>query len=207
MDFNIYLTPEQFDKIKDLDSRLGYQLWQIADMIAPYDTGNLRSAISLARNTSLQIRLQYNLLTANYIQFLEMGQGPVKKYKGFIEKDTVSAIIEAVISYLSSGGASLPAVTIRPMIFKRLGTPFGPENRVLAQTDRFNRKVITFEQRRLISNIRETNFRQLNNQKTKRQVGLKPLTIDRLNNLDIKRLNKNNVSQLRQIMSETRRIR
>lgn len=207
MDINVYLTYEQLEKVKNLDSRLGYQLWQIADMIAPYDTGNLRSAITLARNSVSQIRLQYNLLTANYIEFLERGVGPVKKYKGFIEKDTTSAIIEAVVMYLSSGGSNLPALTIRPIIYKRLGTPFGAEKKFLSKTDQFNRKVITFEQRRKISQIRETTFRQLNNQKVKRQVGLKPITMNRLNNLDIKRLNRNNLSQLSQIMSETRKLR
>lgn len=207
MDINVYLTYEQLEKVKNLDSRLGYQLWQIADMIAPYDTGNLRSAITLARNSVSQIRLQYNLLTANYIEFLERGVGPVKKYKGFIEKDTTSAIIEAVVMYLSSGGSNLPALTIRPIIYKRLGTPFGAEKKFLSKTDQFNRKVITFEQRRKISQIRETTFRQLNNQKAKRQVGLKPITMNRLNNLDIKRLNRNNLSQLSQIMSETRKLR
>lgn len=207
MDINVYITPEQFEAVKDLDTKLGYLLWQIADMIAPYDTGNLRSAISLARNTSTQIRLQYNLLTANYIEFLERGVGPVKKYRGFIEKDTVSAIIEAVVAYLSSGGKNLTALTLRPIVFKKLGIPFGAEKKFLAQTDRFNRNVITFEQRRKISQIRETQFRQLTKQKMNRQVGLKPHTIDRLNNLDIKKLNRNNVSQLSKIMSETRRLR
>lgn len=207
MDINVYLTPEQFERVQNLDSRLGFQLWQIADMIAPYDTGNLRSAISLARNTTSQIRLQYNLFTANYIDFLEKGQGPVKKYKGFIEKDTVSAIIEATVAYLSSGGMSLPSLTLRPLIYKTLGTPFGAEKKILNQTDQFNRNVITFEQRRKISQIRETNFRQLTHQRNQRQVGITSLTMTSLTDNTIKKLNRKNMSQLSRIMSETRKLK
>ena len=72
----------------------------IAVLNAPYDTGNLRSAISLASNNSNNIRIQYSLLNANYIKFLEYGYGPVKKHIGFIRSKTLSDMVEAIIGFI-----------------------------------------------------------------------------------------------------------
>jgi len=209
MDVNVYLTPSEFERVRKLDFRLGYELWHIADMIAPFDTGNLRSAISLAKNTSSIIRLQYNLFTANYIHFLETGAGPVKKYKGFIEKDTTAACLEATISYLQSGGKNLPAFVRRPIIEKRLsGNVFGSENAILNHTNRMNTKVITFDQRRKVSQIRETAYRQLTSDRVRRQVGQTSTAgINvKMDIKDYKRLHRNNMSQLSRILTEMRRI-
>lgn len=207
MEFNVYVTPEEFEAIKNLDSRLGYLIWNIADMIAPYDTGNLRSAITLAKNSSTQIKLKYDLMTANYIKFLEEGLGRVKKYKGFIKNDTVGAIIEALIAYIASGGKNLSTSISKPTIYKKLGTPFSQENKILNTMNRFDRKVITFDQRRKISQIRETQFRKISGQKMTRQVGERAETQSLINDRFYKKYNRGNVSQLSKIMSETRKLR
>lgn len=210
MDINIYLTPEEFERVRNLDYRLGYEAWKIADMIAPFDTGNLRSAISLARNNSKLIRIQYNMMTANYIKFLEEGIGPVKKYKGFISVDTTAAIMESVVGYLQSGGKSLPTFVRRPIIEKRLSANiFSSEQRLLDFTNRINNNVITFDQRRKISQIRETAYRNLTGEKTQRQVGKTSLAgiSTRFDPKDYKKLHRNNMSQLSKILTNTRRLK
>jgi len=74
MDFNIKTDKE----INSLDSQLGYWLWNIAVSLAPYDTGNLRRAITMNKNSQTRIRIVYNAFNAIYLHYLEMGDGPVK---------------------------------------------------------------------------------------------------------------------------------
>ena len=73
MDFYIEISPEMYEKVKELDSSLGMWFWNMAVMIAPRDTGNLRSSITLASNTTKKINIRYNLMKSNYTKLLELG--------------------------------------------------------------------------------------------------------------------------------------
>lgn len=179
MDIDIYLTLDEFDKIKDLDTSLGYWFWNLAVVNTPYDSGNARSAVSLASNTSKLIRIQYNLLIANYIKFLEEGLGPVKKHKGFIGNRTLAYIFYELATYLTSGKKpiiqSAPSVVMRHSQHK----PFSITGRTLSERDvlKFSNQSVSridATRRRLASNIRETMYQvSFNNQMPKFQRGEK----------------------------------
>ncbi|MCK9576428.1 MAG: hypothetical protein M0R51_10945 [Clostridia bacterium] len=171
MDIYIDLTEEQFEKVKNLDSSLGMWFWNMAVMIAPYDTGNLRRAITLNKNTSKIINIRYNLMQANYIKFLELGVGPVKKYKGFIQNQTRMAIVEELIFYLKT--AQKPMFTQTPFVMlKSSQKPFGQEKRFLRQAD-MHTNAITSKARNKISMIRESQYRKENGIATSNFIGLK----------------------------------
>lgn len=158
MDFYIELTDEQFELVKSLDTSLGMWFWNMAVMIAPYDTGNLRKAITLNSNTSKQITIRYNTMQANYIKFLEEGIGPVKKHKGFIGVTTRLSITEELISYLKT--ARKPMFTSIPFIATRSsGKVFSREKTFLRQAD-MHTKSITQNARNKIAGIRETQYRK-----------------------------------------------
>jgi len=160
MDFYISVPEEIYEQVKNLDSSLGMWFWNIAVMIAPYKTGNLRSAITLNSNTSKLINIRYNLTRANYIKFLELGVGPVKKYKGFIENQTRLAVLEQLIIYLET--AKKPMFTSTPFVtLKSSQSVFPQEKAFLRQAD-MNVNSITAKARSKISMIRETQYRQTN---------------------------------------------
>lgn len=161
---DIMATQYKFDKLSKngFDSSLGYWFWNMAVMIAPMDTGNLRSAIMLSKNKSRHIRISYNTFMANYIRFLEEGQGPVKKYKDFIKGDTREAIVEQLVSWIISGKApSYAKQGVKP--FVQLGIsrnkPFSQERALLRQAN-MNTSTLTAKTRQQISKIREASFNQ-----------------------------------------------
>ena len=162
MSIDIMATPYKFNKLKKegLDSSLGYWFWNIAVMIAPMDTGNLRASIVLKRNKPRNIRISYNTSRANYLKFLEEGQGPVKKYKDFIKKDTAEAIVEQLVSWIMTGKAPEYAIQgIKPFVVlrKSKNAPFSRERALLKQAN-MNSNVITASSRMQISQIREINY-------------------------------------------------
>jgi hypothetical protein len=174
MDFYITLTDEQFEKVKSLDTSLGMWFWNMAVMISPYDTGNARRAITLNTNTSKKINIRYNLSQANYIKFLEMGVGPVKKYKGYIENRTRMAMVEELIFYLKTG--QTPMFTQTPFVLlKSSGNVFHAERKFLAQAD-MHTNYINANARKKISMIREKAYRQERGIATQSFVGLKAET-------------------------------
>lgn len=136
---------------------LGYWFWNIAVMIAPYDTGNLRSSIYLAQNKARHIKITYDFLKANYGMFLEEGIGPVKKYKDFIKVDTTMAITEQLVGWLKTQ-QKLLYVPVMPKPFVELRAsrhqPFSAERALLRQAD-MNANAITAKSRSVISKIRE----------------------------------------------------
>lgn len=158
MDFYIELSEEQFDKVKNLDSSLGMWLWNMAVMLAPYDTGNLRRSITLVSNTSKQINVRYNTMQANYIKFLEEGLGPVKKYKGFIEDKTRIAMVESLIEYLKTG--ENPQYTNAPFVVLRGSSSVFPKERPFLRMADMKANVINANVRRKISQIRELSYRK-----------------------------------------------
>jgi len=161
MYFYIELTPEELEKVRRLDAALGMHLWNIAVLIAPIDTGNLRRSITLVSNRSKLIRIRYNLTQANYAKFLEEGLGPVKKYKHFMAIDTRLAMVEAIISYLKTGKKPLyfsaPTVQLRSS-----NRPFSKE-RTFLRAAGMRANSITPKARNTISKIRETQYRKRNN--------------------------------------------
>jgi len=112
MDFHI----ETDQEITELSSGLGYWLWNLAVVLAPYDTGNLRRSIVMSANSSNHKKYVYNTMNAFYLDYLERGVGNIKKYKGFIEERTVGRMVEEVIQ-TSSNGAMFHEKTI----LKKLG--------------------------------------------------------------------------------------
>jgi hypothetical protein len=169
MDFYIDVPPEVYEKIKDLDPMIGSLAWNIAVMLAPYDTGNLRSAITMPSNTSKKINIRYNLMRANYIKFLELGVGPVKKYKDFINVKTRMAIIEQLIAYLKTG--KKPYVSRVPFVQLRTSQSVFSQERAFLRQANMNTSAITAKARGKIARIRETQYRQANNIKLSNMSG------------------------------------
>jgi len=198
MSIDIYATPYKFDKLqkKGFDSALGYWFWNIAILIAPIDTGNLRSAITLKANKERRIRISYNEFIANYVQFLEEGQGPVKKYQDFIKKDTTEVIAEQLVSWIITGRRPLyarqgvkPIVNLRNSKYK----PFSMEKTLLKQAN-MNARVITARSRMEISKIREVNYTGAKQKVTGQRVSSEVI-------IGYKKMNKN-ISHLENIYKE-----
>lgn len=174
MDFYITVDPEIYEEVKNLDSSLGMWFWNIAVMIAPYDTGNLRSSITLATNTSKLITIKYNLSKANYAKFLEMGLGPVKKHKGYISVTTRLSIVEQLISYLKTGRK--PLFTGTPYVTLRSSENVFPREKSFLRKANMGVNIIDAKARGTISKIREAQYRKVNNLKKQRMTGLRVQT-------------------------------
>lgn len=165
MDLNI--TTDQ--EISSLDSQLGFWLWNIAVSLAPYDTGNLRRAITMNKNSQTRIRIVYNAFNAIYLHYLEMGKGPVKKHKGYISELTVPAFIQEIIKYLKTGKASSIISLGKPMATLResgTGAMFY-EKKILKALGQKGTD-ITADDRRKLSQIR---FRGLHGSNVQRAGG------------------------------------
>lgn len=173
MDIWLSVDKEQYDRIKDLDTHLGMILWNLAVMVAPIDTGNLRRAISLAKNNRKNIRIQYNLLNANYIKFLEYGYGPVKKYKGFISNLTVSIFIETIINFIKVGNIDKGLLALPPLVvLNKAQSVFNQEGKV-AKMLNIGKRGLTANQRRQISRYRERVWQESVGSKPTSSVGRK----------------------------------
>ncbi len=162
MSIDVTTDLENFIKLQKqgFDSALGYWFWNMAVMIAPYDTGNLKSSITLKKNKPRRIHISYNTSRANYVRFLEEGQGPVKKYKDFIKKGTAEAIAEQLVSWIMTGKAPSYAVQgIKPFVVLKtsVNKPFSRERAFLKQAN-MNSNVITAKTRMQISRIRDIDF-------------------------------------------------
>lgn len=160
MDFNITTDVE----IKELSNGLGYWLWNIAVSLAPYDTGNLRSAITLNANSSTRKKYVYNALNAHYLHYLEMGEGPITKHTGFISERTVSSFLMEIIAYIKTGKE--PLITSKPMVVlreSRHGAMFN-ERKILKRL-KMNTDFLTGDDRKKLSQI---TFRSLMNSNQER---------------------------------------
>jgi hypothetical protein len=135
---------------------LGYWFWNIAVMVAPEDTGNLKSSIYLAQNKDRRIKILYDLMKANYALLLEQGRGPVKKYEGFIRFQTTMTITEQLIGWIKTDKEPLFLAT-NPKPFVELkeskNKPFSWERILLRQAD-MNANSISAKYRGMISKIR-----------------------------------------------------
>lgn len=171
MDITIYVDEKRYNEIKDkgFSTSLGNYFHNIAVLGAPYDTGNLRMAISLPKNTPKHIQINYNTMRANYIKFLEEGIGPVKKHKGFISVLTVGAIAEAMVGWIASGID--PTVAISPQVVQMRQSKYRPfnakssvtgvsEKDVLRQAGMYD-NTISPQARREVSKFREYGYLSL----------------------------------------------
>ncbi len=162
MSIELTVSPEIYERIKTqgFDMALGYWFWNMAVMIAPEDTGNLRASIALKKNKPRRIKISYDTSRSNYTKFLEEGLGPVKKYKDFIKKDTAEAITEQLVSWILTGKAPSYAVQgVKPFVVlnKSKHQPFSREKVFLKQAN-MNANVITAKTRMEISRIRELSY-------------------------------------------------
>jgi small nuclear ribonucleoprotein (snRNP)-like protein len=171
-------------------------------MIAPYDTGNSRRAITLKGNTSKKITIGYNTSEANYIKFLEEGIGPVKKYKGYIGDKTRLAIVEELMFYLQTG--QKPMFTSTPHVTLRSSkSVFSTERKYLNQAD-MHTNAITQKARNTISKIRETKYRKAHGLALNSFTG-KKVSTSKMNGQNI-RGSVRGISALSQAYKETRRL-
>lgn len=151
------VTDDQMKLAKMFSQDLGFLMLNMAVIIAPLDTGNLRRSIELTKNNKKTKEITYNLMNANYIKFLEEGLGPVKQYTGFISQDTTIAIVEAVINYILTG--SYPFLSKKPTIeLKDTNKLFSRERQILRTHDLKNGR-ISADIRRSISRLSEQNYR------------------------------------------------
>jgi len=163
MDFFIEVPEDIYSSSRYFEEALGMWFWNMAVMIAPYDSGNLRRSITLASNTSKKINIRYSLMRANYIKFLEEGMGPVKKHVQFIGTKTRLAIVEQLIIYLQTG--KKPMFTRTPYVSLRNTKGVFPAEKAFLRSSNMGTQTINPNVRRKISQIRETNYRKQNNLK------------------------------------------
>jgi hypothetical protein len=150
---------------------LAMWLWNIAVAVAPYDTGNLRRAITLNNASNDKIKVAYNIYDAVYLHYLEEGMGPVKKHKGFIGDTTVNAFIRELLYYIKTG--KQPLITSKPMTSLRVSehSPMFYERRILNAIGLKWAKTVTADDRMKLSNLRymslkETGFQTIRGLRT-----------------------------------------
>ncbi len=147
-----YVTTE-YD-LQYLSYDLGKSFWNIAVGLAPYDTGNLRRSITLNKNSATWKHIYYNAFNAMYLHYLEMGQGPVKKYKDFIGGNTVGAIIEELIYYIKSGGQITQSSNTPKITLKKTETSAQFYEKAIMRKMKVAGDTITADDRRKMSRIR-----------------------------------------------------
>lgn len=174
MDFYIEIPEDIYKEVQNFNESLGMWFWNIAVMTAPYDTGNLRRAITLKKNTNKHIQIAYDTMKANYLHFLEEGIGPVKKHKGFIKDKTRLAITEQMIIYLKTGRK--PIFTPVPYVALRSSSNLFPRERSLLRSAGMNHKVISANERMKISQIYESYYRTANKESLRSGGGKKVQT-------------------------------
>lgn len=133
---------------------LAYQLWHIGVNGTPMDTGNARANTKLLVNNSNTIAIGWDTFNANYVDLLERGVGPVKKYKGFISSHIFYNMVNAVSLWASFG--IVDGVWGTPVVFTGLSKqPFSYERSILKQAGKIN-ETITASEREMISKFRQT---------------------------------------------------
>jgi hypothetical protein len=152
-------TNNEVDKFgKDL----AMWLWNIAVVLAPYDTGNLRRAITLNKASDNKMSIKYNAFNALYLHYLEEGMGSVKKHKGFISEDTMMAFVGELIAYFKTGKPGL--LVNKPMTTLRLSTntPMYHERKILTKLGYDTSSSVTADERQMMSQIKYNKLTQSN---------------------------------------------
>lgn len=141
--FDFYST----GPIRKLDNDLGISVWNISVWKAPQETGNLRKSIHLQQNGPKVKRIWYDDYNANYIEFLENGTSRNRRHVGFIENDTVTAILQETYLYLLTGQTTYATT---PVITERLGKVRNYERRLLSDIGyNLNRRITANDRARL----------------------------------------------------------
>lgn len=112
----MYVVIEVDNPREELDSGIAHSIWNVLIENAPYDTGNLRSSIRLAKDSGKRLLYVYDENQARYLDFLERGVGPVKKYKGFISKTSLNWSTIELVSWLKGNkptNTNVPVVVLR----------------------------------------------------------------------------------------------
>lgn len=153
----LLVNDEQFNRAVRFSTVFGYLMINFAVIRAPLDTGNLRRSITLTKNNERRKQVRYNTMLANYLRFLENGDGPVKTHKGFISVDTTTSIVEGISNIILTG--NYPFLSFSPNVeLKDTGNIFSKERQILRsndiKTDRINANI-----RRRISQLRESEYR------------------------------------------------
>lgn len=166
MDFNIQTN----NNITTMSPALGMWLWNIAVSNAPMDTGNLRRAITMNKNSDTKKQYVYNALNAVYLHYLEEGMGPVKKHKGFISNKTVGDFIQELIYYFKTGKTGM--ITTPPVATLTI-SKHGPMfyEKKIANSLGWSDRTLTADDRQKLSQIR---YRALSNSNQSRVNGQKP---------------------------------
>lgn len=212
MDITLYVDEKRYNEILEngFDSSMGSFLHNVAIQIMAYDTGNAQSAISLAQNTPRHIRIHYDLMKANYIKFLDMGVGPVKKHKGIVSVLTLNAIAEEVVGWVMSGKrfafTPMPVVALRQSKYRPFGAKSSvtglSEKDVLAQSQ-MDTNVISAQARREVSKVREYTYLRLAGGNAR---GLRGMSADTTRVAGQKRLGSNkNLSILKAVVQDQKR--
>lgn len=98
---------------RGFNNNLANGIWNITVNEAPEDTGNLKRNISMLASTRKRTDVFYNAFNAPYLHYLEMGMGPIKKHKGYIEVKTIGSVFGLLIQYYKNG---LDGIYSRPSI-------------------------------------------------------------------------------------------
>lgn len=160
MEFKLEVDRE----IDGLNDDLANSIWQLLIYSAPYDTGNLRSAIKKQTSNKHKIMFIYDLSQALYIEFLEQGLGFIKKYKGFIENKSVGEAIQETIYWATTDKTTyggVPTIVLRGRLTKKAGrtfeggAPIGYEKKILVDT----KTPLTAKERNLLSQL---NYKMFN---------------------------------------------
>lgn len=151
-------------EIDGLTDDLANSIWQLLVYSAPYDTGNLRSAIKKQTSSKNKIMFIYDETQALYLDFLERGVGFVKKYKGFIENLSVGETVNEVLYWAQTGNntySGVPIVVLRGRLMNKAkrsftgGSPMGYEKGILYDT----KTLLTAKERNLLSQL---NYKMFN---------------------------------------------
>jgi len=136
-----------------LTSSFAYYTWNVLMVGIPYDTGNARSSFKLKNNSLKHISYFFDSSEAYYVEYLETGVGPVKKYKSFIEHGLVGLALQETISFIKTNKSGL--LTSRPTVVLRESqyrNPFPYERKILKYSDK-NIVNLNADERKKISQI------------------------------------------------------
>lgn len=106
----MHITIESDKPITRLTTDLSNSIWQVLVYSAPYDTGNLRSAIRKSADTNTRTLFIYDENQARYLDFLERGVGPVRKYKGFISQKSLNEATKEIVYWAKTGNTTFSGV-------------------------------------------------------------------------------------------------
>lgn len=154
----MFISIEVDKPIEGLNTALANSVWQTIIYETPYATGNARSAIRLNSNNKTRINFIYDDSIARYIDFLERGVGPVKKYKGFIANNSVNSTMREIVYWAQSGGKTtyngVPVVVFRTKDDSgRNILPMGYEKKRINDLKRDTKIAITASERAKLSSM------------------------------------------------------